>query len=236
MRSLSLLLFLLAIFVVSIHADDPFITTTSASASSSASSATSTTTASTSATTATSTSTSSTPTSLAVSNAFHWDGGEIAAVVILVGFIVFGAAFITIWQVRRMVAKRRENAGLGAYAKHERNPSADMDVADPDAVIIMNHRAQSPHYNPQSYINHTNNDLERQPTGVAAASSRYSTAGIPPSSTAFPPANSFRLSRSYSPYSEALLRPSSENTLRRLYSFEDYPRSTTLDSLTERVG
>src|SRR3984957_21313289 len=92
MLPLSVLQCLLTICVVSTLADDPFTqerngvvatTTTTATASSTASSSGSTTT----------TSASATPTTSAVDNAFHWNGGEIAAVGILVGFIVFGFVF-----------------------------------------------------------------------------------------------------------------------------------------------
>jgi hypothetical protein len=234
MLPLSVLQCLLTICVVSTLADDPFTqerngvvatTTTTATASSTASSSGSTTT----------TSASATPTTSAVDNAFHWNGGEIAAVVILVGFIVFGIVFIATWQARRMLAQRKDNAGIGAYIKHERNPSMDMDVTDTDALIVMNQREQSPH-NPQFYSNrNSNNDLEGQLTGVSADQSRYSTAGAPAPSMVVSPANSIRHSRSPSPYSQPVLRPSSENTLRRLYSFEEIPRSTTPDLLSEGV-
>jgi hypothetical protein len=96
-----------------------------------------------------------------VDNAFHWNGGEIAAVVILVGFIFFGIVFIAIWQVRRMRALRSDNAGIGAYLKHKKNLSVDMDVTDTDALMIMDEREQSPH-NPQFHSNrNTHHDLER---------------------------------------------------------------------------
>jgi hypothetical protein len=234
MRPLSVLQCLLTICVVSTLANDPFTKerngvvatiTATATASSTASSLGSTTT----------TSTSATPTTSAADSTFHWNGGEIAALVILVGFILFGIVFITTWQVRRMLAQRRDDAGIGAYMKHKRNPSVDMDVTDTDAMMIVNQREQSPH-NPQFYSNrNTNNDLERQPTGVSADPSRYSTAGAPAPPITVSPANSFRHSRSPSPYSQPVLRPSSENTLHRLYSFEEIPRSTTPDLLSEGV-
>jgi len=234
MRPLSVLQCLLTICVVSTLADNPFTkdrngvvatTTTTATASSTASSSGSTTT----------TSASATPTTSAADNAFHWNGGEIAAAVILVGFIFFGVVSIATWQVRRMLAQRRDNAGIGAYIKHKRNQSVDMDVTDTDAMMIVNQRKQSPH-NPQFYSDrNTNNDLEGQPTGVLADPSWYSTAGAPAPSITVSPVNSFRHYRSLSPYSQPVLRPSSENTLRRLYSFEDIPRSTTPDPLSEGV-
>jgi hypothetical protein len=223
MLPLSVLQCLLTICVASTLADDPFTkerngvvatTTTTATASSTAS---------------------ATPTTSAVDNTFHWNGGEIAAVVILVGFIFFGIVFIATWQVRRMLAQRRDNAGIGAYIKHERNPSMDMDVTDTDALMIVNQREQSPP-NPQFYSNrNTNNDLEGQPTRVSADPSQYSTAGAPAPPMVVSPANSSRHSRSPSPYAQPTLRPSSENTLRRMYSFEEIPRSTTPDSLSEGV-
>jgi hypothetical protein len=226
MRLLSVAQCLLTTCVVATLADDPFTihrngvaatTTTSATASSTASNSGSTTT----------TSASATPTTEAANNAFHWNGGEIAALVILVGFIFFGIVFIATWHVRRMLAQRQDNAGIGTYLEHKRNSSVDMDVTDVEAVLIVNQREQSPR-NPQSYNNrNTNNDLEGQPTRVSAGQSRYSTAGAP--------ANSFRHSRSPSPYSQPIVRPSSENTLRRLYPFEGTPRSTTPDSLSEEV-
>jgi hypothetical protein len=232
MRPLSALQCLLTIWVVSTLADDPFtnyrngvvtITITSAIASSTASSSGSTTTASASAT----------PTTSAASNAFHWNGSEIATLVILVGFLFFGIVFITTWQVRRMIAQRRDNAGIGAYIKHERNPSVGMDVTDTDALMILNQREQSSH-NPQFYINHnTNNDLESQPTGVSAGPSWHSTAGAPAHSTVVSPVSPLRQSRSPSPYSQPVLRPSSQNTLRGLYSSQEIPRSTTPHSLSE---
>ena len=225
---------LLTICVVATLADDPFTinrngvvatTTTSATASSTASSSGSTTT----------TSASATPTASAANNAFHWNGSEIAALVILVGFIFFGIAFIATWQVRRTLAQRQDIAGIGAYLKHKRNSSVDMDVANTEAALIVNQREQSSH-NPQSYNNRdTNNDLEGQPTGASAGRSRYSTAGAPAPSVIVSPANSFRHSRSPNPYSQPVPRPSSENTLRRQYSFEEIPRSTTPDSLSEGV-
>lgn len=230
MRPLSVLQCLLTICVASTLADDPFTNerngvVATATASSTASSSGSTTT----------TSASAAPTTSAADNAFHWNGGEIAAAVVLVGFIFFGIAFIATWQVRRMLALRSDNAGIGAYMKHKRNPSVDMDVTDTDAMMIVNQREQSPH-NSQFYSNrNTNNDLERQPTGMSADLSRYSTAGAPAPSITFSPTNSFRHSRSPSPYSQPILRPSSENSLRRLYSFEEIPRSTTPDSLSEGV-
>lgn len=59
-----------------------------------------------------------------------------------------------------MLAQRRDNAGIGAYIKHKRNPFVDMDVTDTDAMMIVNQREQSPH-NPQFYSNRgANNDLE----------------------------------------------------------------------------
>jgi hypothetical protein len=109
----------------------------------------------------TTTSASATPTTSAADNAFHWNGGEIAALVILVGFIFFGIVFIATWQVRRMLALRSDNAGIGAYMKHKRNPSVDIDVTDTDALMMVNQREYSPH-NLQFYSNrNTNNDLER---------------------------------------------------------------------------
>lgn len=183
----------------------------------------------------TTTSASATPTTSAANNAFHWNASEIVALVTLLGFIIFGIVFIVILHVRYMLAQRQDNAGIGAYLRHKWNPSVDMDVTDPEAVLNVNRREQSSH-NPQSYNNrNTNNDLERQPTGVSAGQSRYSTADAPPPSMTVSPANSFRHSRSPSPSSRPILRPSSENTLRRLYSFEEIPRSTTPDSLSEEV-
>src|SRR6266516_226361 len=100
MQPLSILQCLFTICVVSALADDPFTKerngvvatiTTTATASSTASSSGSITT----------TSASATPTTSAADNAFHWNGGEIAAVVILVGFTFFGIVFIATWQVRR---------------------------------------------------------------------------------------------------------------------------------------
>ena len=234
MRPLSVLQYILTICVISTLADDQFTkerngvvatTTTTATTSSTTSSSGSTTT----------TSASATPTTSAADNAFHWNGSEIAALVILVGFIFFGIVFIATWQVRRMLALRGDNAGIGAYIKRKRNPSVDMDVTDTDAMVIVNQRAQSPH-NPMFYSSrNTNHDLERQPTGVSADSSRYPTAGAQAPSITVSPANSFQHPRSPSPYSQPVLRPSSENTLRRLYSFEEIPRSTTPDSLSEGV-
>jgi hypothetical protein len=247
MRSPCLLLFLLAICVVSIRADGPFTkdrkgvvatttaTTPSASASPTPSSVTSTSAASTTSGTASSTSASATSTSSATSSAFQSKGGEIAAAVILVGFIVVGTAFITIWQVRRMLARRGDTAAVRAYAKHGRNPPMDMDVVDTNVVTIMDQRTPSHRGSPQSNFNQTNNDLERQPTGAFAALSRYPTTGAPASSITVSPANSFRHSRSPSPYSDASMRPSSQNTLRRLFSFEGVPRPTNPDPLAERV-
>ena len=234
MQLLSVALCLLTICVVATLADDPFTirrngvvatTTTSAVAASTASNSGSTTT----------TSASATPTTSAANNTFHWNGSEIAALVILVSFIFFGIVFIATWHVRRMLAQRQDNAGIGAYLRHKRNSPVDMDVTDTEAVLIVNQREQSSH-NAQSYNNrNTNNDLEDQPTGVSASQSRYSTVGAPALSVIAPPANSFRHSRSPSPYSQPIVRPSSENTLRRLYSFEDTPRLTTPDSLSEGV-
>jgi hypothetical protein len=190
MRLLSVLQCLLTIYVVSALADDPFTkvrndvvatTTTSATASTASSSGSTTT-----------TSASATPTTSAANNAFHWNGVEIAAAVVLVGFIVFGIVIIATWQVRRMLAQRRDNASIGAYLKHKWNPSVDMDVTDTEAMMIVNQREQSSH-NPQSYSNrNTNNDLERQPTGVSAGPSRYSITGAPAPSIIVSPANSFR--------------------------------------------
>jgi hypothetical protein len=234
MLPLSVLQCLLIICVVSTLANDSFTkerngvvatATTTATTSSTASSSGSTTT----------TSASATPTTSAVDNTFHWNGGEIAAVVILVGFIFFGIVFIATWQVRRMLAQRRDNASIGAYIKHERNPSMDMNVTDTDALMMVNQREQSSH-NLQFYSNrNTNNNLEGRPTRVSADPSRYSIAGAPAPSMVVSPANSFRHSRSPSPYSQPVLRPSSENTLRRLYSFEGIPRSTIPNSLSEGV-
>lgn len=234
MRPLSVAQCLLTICVVATLADDPFTihrngvvatTATSATASSTASSSGSTTT----------TSASATPTTSAVNNAFHWNGGEIAALVILVSFIFFGIVFIATWHVRRMLAQQQDNAGIRAYFEHKRNSSVDMDVTDTEAVLIV-HQREQPSHNPQSYNNrNTNNDLEGQPTGISAGPSRYSTTGAPAPPVIASPTNSVRHSRSPRPYSRPIVRPSSENTLRRLYSFEDIPRSTTPDPLSEGV-
>jgi hypothetical protein len=226
-----LLHLLLAACIVSITP----ATSTSTSTSSAASSSQSTLTASPPSATTTSSSASSTPTSSAASNAFQWNGGEIAALVILLGFFVFGIALIATWQVRRMVARRRDNATIEAYAEHAGNPLAEMDFTKTDAAMTMSPRSEHFPYNPPPAFQHANDDLERQPTAFSAPSFRNSTPTVPGSSIYVSPRNSIRHSRSPSPHSEAVLRPTSQSNLRRLFSFEDLSRSTIGDSSAEGV-
>lgn len=247
MLPLSLLPLLLAIFVISIRADDSFTslrdgivrnttaTPTSTSASFTTSNSQSTLTTSATSTTLPSTSASATSTSLATSNAFQWDGSEIAATVILLSFIIFGVAFITVWQARRMLAKRRDNASLGAYAKHERHSAVDTDFVDADAVMVMNQPPQHSSNNPASNSTNMMGDLERASPGIPAALFRSYTPALQGPSILVPPANSGPHSGSPSPYSEAVLRPSSQNTLRRSFSFEGIRQSTDPGHLVRRV-
>ena len=155
-----------------------------------------------------------------MSNTFHWNGGEIAALVVLLGFLVFGVIFIATWQVRRMLAKRRDNAGLGAYSKHERNPSIGMDGPDADTGMIMDQRNQPS----QPYGSLANSDLEHQPAGLLAVPSPFRAFGGPTPSKVVSSTNSLRLSRSPRPSSQTALRPAFQNSLRKLYSFEEFPR------------
>jgi beta-lactamase regulating signal transducer with metallopeptidase domain len=159
MRPFSVVQCLLATCVVATLADDPFLkdrdnvattTTVTATASSATSTSGSTTTSSASAT----------PTTSAANKAFHWNASEIAALVVLLGFIIFGIVFIATLHVRRVLAQRQDNAGIGAYFKYKRDSSVDMDVTDTEAMLSVNQREQAPHSH-QLYSNrNTNNDFE----------------------------------------------------------------------------
>ena len=139
MRPPSVLPCLVAACVVSALADDPFtkdrngvIVTVTATATASS-------TASTSGPTTT-TSASAAPTASAANNTFHWTADAIVALAILLGFFFIGIVFIATWQVRRMLARRSDKAGIGEYMKHKRSPSVDTEVTDTDALMMVNQR------------------------------------------------------------------------------------------------
>jgi hypothetical protein len=134
-----------------------------------------------------------------------------------------------------MAARRRDNATLGAYAKHQRNPSVERDFTKADELKAVNPQTEHSPHSPSPAFQYANDDLERQAHDVPAASFRNSTPALPGPSIYVSPPNSIRYSRSPSPYSEAALRPTSQSTLRRLLSFEELPRSAIGESLAGRV-
>jgi hypothetical protein len=134
-----------------------------------------------------------------------------------------------------MAARRRDNATLGAYAKHQRNPSVETDFTKADEMKAVNPQTEHSPDSPSPAFQYANDDLERQPYDVPAASFRNLTPALPGPSIYVSPQNSIWYSRSPSPYSEAAVSPTSQSSQRRLFSFEELPRSTIGGSLAGKV-